>query len=422
MHLGQPSRIIAAFITLAILFCTRSHAKPPPQLITVGSPAVEAEFIASHTDGSYQFRIGEKIQKIEKHNFIRWSNPTIDLHKSLIVLTDGSRLVIAKSWTGQSSFQLDAESVTLSTKLLGKISVPRQQVHAILLHAPAESLRRTRLLDKLLSLSKDQDSLLLTNGEVLVGKLINTKAEQVAGKNRMALGFEMGGSTSYLVADRVAGLVFKKTPTPSLPHIKLAVGLSDGSYLMSAALQTSQQRYDITLSCGIQLAGANPQDIIHLQALTTPTYLSELQPLEYQHQPYLDIPWSYQTDRNLRRGRLRVAGQIYSKGIAMHSHSRLTYDIPTKANAQAGNNFSRFVADISIDDVANGRGSVIFRFLLRTNSDWHTAFTSPVIRSGDPPLPVTVELGNAKQIALIADYADRGDEQDHANWLDARFE
>jgi hypothetical protein len=48
--------------------------------------------------------------------------------------------------------------------------------------------------------------------------------------------------------------------------------------------------------------------------------------------------------------------------------------------------------------------------------------TSEVIRGGDAPVPISVPLGDAKGLALVVDYADRGDELDHADWLDARLE
>jgi hypothetical protein len=36
-------------------------------------------------------------------------------------------------------------------------------------------------------------------------------------------------------------------------------------------------------------------------------------------------------------------------------------------------------------------------------------------------VPISVDIGGAKQVSLVVDFAERGDEQDHADWLDARF-
>ena len=41
---------------------------------------------------------------------------------------------------------------------------------------------------------------------------------------------------------------------------------------------------------------------------------------------------------------------------------------------------------------------------------WQLKFESPVIRGGNKPLSVDVELAGAKRISLLVDFADRGDE------------
>jgi hypothetical protein len=54
-------------------------------------------------------------------------------------------------------------------------------------------------------------------------------------------------------------------------------------------------------------------------------------------------------------------------------------------------------------------------------SEWTPAYESPILRGGDPPLPISVDLKGAKRMALIVDFADRGDECDWANWLQSRL-
>jgi hypothetical protein len=44
-----------------------------------------------------------------------------------------------------------------------------------------------------------------------------------------------------------------------------------------------------------------------------------------------------------------------------------------------------------------------------------------VVRGGDAPTHISVELGDATAIALLVDFADRGDERDLANWLNPRL-
>ena len=97
----------------------------------------------------------------------------------------------------------------------------------------------------------------------------------------------------------------------------------------------------------------------------------------------------------------------------MHTTSRLAYDV---------SGYRKFEAELSLDESAGLRGSVIFKVVLQGNDNaWTTAYESPILRGGDPPLPISVELKGAARLALIVEFADRGDELDHANWLEARL-
>jgi hypothetical protein len=77
----------------------------------------------------------------------------------------------------------------------------------------------------------------------------------------------------------------------------------------------------------------------------------------------------------------------------------------------------RFEAELGIDDSADGQGSVQFRVLV----DGKEKFASPIVRGGDAPLPISVDIADAQKLELVVDYADRGDVLDHADWLNARL-
>ena len=158
-----------------------------------------------------------------------------------------------------------------------------------------------------------------------------------------------------------------------------------------------------------------PQNLTALQPLGSGTsYLSDLKPASYRQVPFLDTAWPYFNDRSTSGNRLRAAGKLYLKGLGVHSAAALTYDLK--------DGYRQFQAEVAIDDETAGAGSVLFRVLLdRGDGQWQTAYTSPVVRGGAAPLTVAVDLAGAKRISLRVDFADRGDEQDHADWLQARL-
>jgi hypothetical protein len=128
----------------------------------------------------------------------------------------------------------------------------------------------------------------------------------------------------------------------------------------------------------------------------------------------LRLSWPYELDRAVQGDLLRAGGKLLLKGIGMHSAARLTYDLDRE--------YRRFDAELAIDDAAGGKGSVVFRvFVDDGDGRWRSTFTSGVIRGGAPPVPMSVELKGAKRLSLLVEFADRGDERDEADWLDARL-
>ena len=143
-------------------------------------------------------------------------------------------------------------------------------------------------------------------------------------------------------------------------------------------------------------------------------YLSDLPAPAYKHIPFTAREWPLGVDRNVLGGRLRSGEAVFLRGLGMHSASRVAFDL--KGDEQ------RLEAQLALDDGAKNRGSVIGKVLLEMElGKWTTVWESPVLRGGDAPLQVSVPLQGARRLALLVEFADRGDEWDHANWLNARL-
>jgi hypothetical protein len=146
---------------------------------------------------------------------------------------------------------------------------------------------------------------------------------------------------------------------------------------------------------------------------TTVKWLTDMKALGYKHIPFLAVEWPYRADRSVTGGRLRSSGAVFLRGLGMHTTSRLAYDVAS---------YRRFEAELALNETASRRGSVVFKVLLQSESgQWSAAHESPIIRGGDAPTPISIDLKGASRLALIVEFADRGDELDHANWLSARL-
>ena len=105
---------------------------------------------------------------------------------------------------------------------------------------------------------------------------------------------------------------------------------------------------------------------------------------------------------------LTVAGKVYEKGVGTHASNEMYFHLDGKGG--------RFTALVGIDDNSDG-GSV--NFVILTEKD--LVFESGVMKRGDQPKPVDIDLKGVKHLMLISDETSDGIRNDHANWLNAVF-
>jgi alpha-galactosidase len=145
----------------------------------------------------------------------------------------------------------------------------------------------------------------------------------------------------------------------------------------------------------LSLAAAHAQDTVWLDTLD----------LSKMRQGY----GTPQTNRAIRETPLTLAGRKFERGVGTHAHSSFW--------VQLNGGTERFSATIGVDDAAAGPGSVIFRVL----ADGKRVFDSGVMKTGQPPKTVSVDLRGAKVLLLQVTDAGDGNAFDHADWADAKF-
>ena len=274
------------------------------------------------------------------------------------------------------------------------------------------------------------DQLLLDNGDELHGTLEGIANDNVSFHTDVgAVNVEVGRIRAILLSSAASETRIASS------GMQAWVGFRDGSRLVVDRLQIAAAKFEVT-AMGQAFRGA-ASSIVFLQPVGgRAVYLSDVAPLEHHQRPFLDsagghaakaIRWPCRNDRNVAGGRLRCNGRVYLKGIGVHSAAQLVYDISPRplregqgVSAVDGRAASptRFEAEIAIDDLTAGQGSVQFR----VSVDGQQKYASPIVRGGHAPLPVSVDIRGGKRLELTVDYADNADVQDHANWLNARVE
>jgi hypothetical protein len=432
----------AAAGTVALAAAPTADAQGRPAILASGKTFV-GQFVAADAEGRLTFRSsgerGPLTETIPAEQLVRWGQFVESSHGAQILLADGGLLVAQLT-------AIDREKLTARSELFGDVALPAGAALAVIVHPPADPHRRDRLVARLLggddrtdlnsadverargdapaADARDKsapdkvvaDRVFLDNGDELLGTIALWHDD--------TLSVETDAGRVDLEAAQITALQLRqKAPDRPAPGRVLIVGWRDGSRLVAGALLADARQARLTLAPAAP--GGEKAEPITLTAATAAitglqtlggqaVYLSDLKPVGYKHIPFLQLAWPYRTDRNVSGDLLRAGGKLYLKGLGMHSASRLTYDLDRPA--------SRFEAALAIDDRAGGRGSVVFRVFVDTGEGhWEPKFTSPTVRGGDAPLSIAVDVARAKRISLLVEFADRGDQLDYADWLDARL-
>ncbi len=348
-----------------------------------------------------------------------------------LVLADGS-VVVA------DVLELGAESVALGDASgLGRVmwnesTIPLKQLTAILYQPSADPLERDKQLQKLATGERKEDQVWLSSGEVISGRDVSLPRygrfqPPAPPPQAEVLKLARRGATEPLVIPlaKVTAVVFSAAQSPSNKARPAArMGMKDGSLLLARKIAAEKDQVVVDLTGGGTLkafqetgddAATTFWDQVTLLQTSSPsvTYLSALPTPSYKHIPFSSLEWPLGIDRNVLGGRLRCGERVYLRGLGMHSASRVAFDLKGE---------QRLEAQFALDNSSASRGSVVGKVLLETEpGKWTTAWESPVVRGGDAPMTVSVLLKGARRLTLLVEFADRGDEGDHANWLNARL-
>jgi hypothetical protein len=334
---------------------------------------------------------------------VRWGDPAAAATRTAVVLGDGSRLLCDRPWSPAGLVRLGGETVSLR-RGKGWVDFPRDAVRWLLLNPEAIGFDIEGLPQ--LDAAEGEDVVLLVGGDRLTGRVESLTNETL---RLVVAGEPVDTPLESIAALRLSGEQLEPTKPTCL------VGLTDGSLLRADRLTVADEAFTSIIG-GAEVTG-EAATLVFLQPLSKGvSYLSDLEPADYRHTPYLDLPWPYARDAGLRGGPLVGGGRRAAKGVAMHTAARLVYRLDGTPQ--------RFQADIAVADPEPGAartGSVSFRVYLVKEGKFEPAYEGGVVRVGDAATPLDIDLTGAAALALVVDFADDGDAGDDALWLDARL-
>jgi hypothetical protein len=106
---------------------------------------------------------------------------------------------------------------------------------------------------------------------------------------------------------------------------------------------------------------------------------------------------------------ITLNGVTYAKGLGVNAISKVVYNL--------GGLYSTFLCDIGVDDEVGSSGSVVFQVQL----DGKVVYDSGTMSGTTATKSVSINLGTARQLALIVNDNKDGKTLDHADWAGARL-
>ncbi|MER5540408.1 sigma-70 family RNA polymerase sigma factor [Streptomyces mirabilis] len=111
-----------------------------------------------------------------------------------------------------------------------------------------------------------------------------------------------------------------------------------------------------------------------------------------------------------RRWGVSIAGQRYTHGVTVHGESSVTIDLNRGCSA--------YDALVGVDDLTLGLGQVSFLVY----ADGARLWQSPLVKGGEPAIPVHVNLTGRKTIRLAVEPHTRFDAAALADWAESKFQ
>ncbi len=116
-------------------------------------------------------------------------------------------------------------------------------------------------------------------------------------------------------------------------------------------------------------------------------------------------------DKSVEDHTLSIGGKKFEHGLGTHAISTLYIDL--KGGAE------KFTAFVGVDDETKpNQGSVVFR----VSGDGRELWKSKIMKTGQAPEKVDVNLKGIKILLLYVGDAGNGIGYDHADWADAKIE
>jgi len=400
----QTLRVAWLFVALCLLSGVVPAAEPPEDQLTVET--IDGETLV----GSLKELSAERLSvegamggalPLKQVIRVDWQNrrPLTLSGQDIVILANGDLLTA-------ETLLIDEESLTAKWRGVpgaNSLDIPLEMVKGVAWKLPHDPTTRGQVISQLHEYKKPSDQLTLNNENSLSGELIGFDSKEISIRDAAGI--------RKIAIESVSSLAMNPEliDFPKRDELRLLITLLDGSRFQAKSFSYhADLGVQVTTLFGSEIK-LSPDLIVSFQVLGgAAEYLSDKEPSEYEFTSYLSLEWPLRRDRNVTGGPISLGGQLYSKGLGVHSQCEISYSLEKK--------YRRFQSVVGIDDHAGRRGDVAIEVVV----DGKTEFSRDSLTVNSGPLKIPpIDLTNAETLTLIVKFGHRGDVQDHVNWGDA---
>jgi hypothetical protein len=296
---------------------------------------------------------------------------------------------------------LEGENLLWMNPALGKLSLPLKSV---------TSLHRSSATESAVPAApQTEDVVTLVNGDSVRGIIVGFDATTVTIQ-------QASGDKTPAPLDSVSRITFASTGAAgaSARARGFRIVLADGTALTASNVRlepanssrnlTFAPLIDPTSSRNVPLA-----TVVSIEQVNGPVvWLSSLTPLQSVQTSMFDLDWPARMDRAVDGSPIRFADRTFSRGIGVHSYSKLVFAIDPSSKtfrtqyAIAGDGqYSNVTVRVKLDDK-----------VVHEQQDFRAGILAP---------PLVIDVTGKKQLILEVDYGQNYDVQDRFNWIEAAF-
>ena len=269
--------------------------------------------------------------------------------------------------------KLDAigpETLKFTTRWQDKVEVPLARVAGVHIGLLDRKETRDSFQKRLKSRSAEDVLLAQTkNGEVLA------IAGVVEGTDGDKLRFRYQDKTRTIALKQVEGVIMASRPeSRQVEVLRPTFSLPDSVAISGEWKDLDTSTWKIVTRWGQEL-NLPATDVLDVKFRGGKvTFLSDLSPAKVEETPYFGHRMPWRRDVNLLGEPLKINGQSFDRGLAVHSRCILTYDLLGR--------YSRFEALLGFDDYSRGKGRVD----CRVYADGKEIYRNPDFRADRPPV------------------------------------